>query len=125
LPPSVFDGFKDTAAGDRYAWFKCFFDNVHNVAKLHGNRISDESFDAGFQVATRSSAHATLACIDTWLTDFRPDLAELGVLMLVVQGTRGSHPSHRRSGPTPSGSRAAHPIHLALIVHEFGVVEGR
>ena len=87
LPQSVFDGFKATITKDRYAWFKFFFDNFYNVDKFHGTRISDEAWNASFQVAAGSSAYATLACVDTWLTDFRADLPRIDVPLLVVQGT--------------------------------------
>jgi non-heme chloroperoxidase len=81
----------DSAVGgltkDRYAWFKFFFDNFYNVDKLHGTRISDEAWNASFQVAVGSSAYATMACVSTWLTDFRADLPKIDVPMLVVQGS--------------------------------------
>jgi non-heme chloroperoxidase len=66
-------------AEDRYAWFTFFFDNFCNVDKLHGTRISDEAWNASFQVAVGSSAYATLACVSTWLTDFRADLPKITV----------------------------------------------
>jgi non-heme chloroperoxidase len=84
---SVFDGFEETVRKDRYAWFKFFLDNFYNVDKFHGTRISDEAWNASFQVAAGSSAYATLACVSTWLTDFRADLPKINVPLLVVQGT--------------------------------------
>jgi non-heme chloroperoxidase len=72
---------------DRYAYFKQFFDNFYNVDKLGGTRISDEAWRASFQVAVGASAFATLACVPTWLTDFRNDLPKIDVPTLVVQGT--------------------------------------
>ncbi|MEA2532374.1 MAG: non-heme chloroperoxidase [Actinomycetota bacterium] len=87
VPQSVFDGFMDMIKKDRYAWFKFFFDNFYNVDKLHGTRISDEAWNASFQVAAGSSAYATLACVPTWMTDFRADLPKIDVPLLVVQGT--------------------------------------
>ena len=87
VPRSVFDGFIETIKKDRYAWFKFFFDNFYNVDKLGGTRISDEAWNASFQVAAGSSPYATLACVSTWLTDFRPDLPKIDVPLLVVQGT--------------------------------------
>jgi non-heme chloroperoxidase len=87
VPQSVFDGFEETITKDRYAWFKFFFDNFYNVDKLHGTRISDEAWNASFQVAVGSSAYATLACVSTWLTDFRADLPKIDVPTLVVQGS--------------------------------------
>ncbi len=87
LPQSVFDGFEQMIKADRYAWFKFFFDNFYNVDELRGTRISDDAWNASFQVAAASSAYATLACVPTWLTDFRPDLPKIDVPLLVVQGT--------------------------------------
>jgi non-heme chloroperoxidase len=87
VPQSVFDGFIETIKQDRYAWFKSFFDNFYNVDKLHGTRISDEAWNASFEVAAGSSAYATLACVSTWLTDFRADLPKIDVPLLVLQGT--------------------------------------
>ena len=72
---------------DRYAYLKQFFDNFYNVDKLGGTRISDEAWQASFQVAVGASAYATLACVPTWLTDFRGDLPKIDVPTLVVQGT--------------------------------------
>jgi non-heme chloroperoxidase len=87
VPGSLFEGFRDAVRNDRYAFFKQFFDNFYNVDKFGGTRISDEAWQASFQVAAGSSAHASLACIDTWLTDFRADLPKIDVPLLVVQGT--------------------------------------
>ncbi len=87
VPQSVFDGFSETIKKDRYGWFKFFFDNFYNVDELHGTRISDEAWNASFQVAAGSSAYATLACVPTWLTDFRDDLPKIDVPLLVLQGT--------------------------------------
>ncbi len=87
VPQSVFDGFMETIKQDRYGWFKFFLDDFYNVDKLHGTRISDEAWNASFQVAAGSSAYATLACVPTWLTDFRADLPKIDVPLLVVQGS--------------------------------------
>jgi non-heme chloroperoxidase len=87
VPQSVFDGIMASIRKDRYAYFKSFFDNFYNVDKLGGTRISDEAWRASFQVAVGASAYATLACVPTWLTDFRKDLPKIDVPTLVVQGT--------------------------------------
>lgn len=39
-----------------------------------------------WNVAADASAHATLACVPTWLTDFRDDLPKNDVPTLIVQG---------------------------------------
>jgi non-heme chloroperoxidase len=87
VPQSVFDGLMAAIRKDRYAYFKQFLDNFYNVDTLGGTRISDEAWRASFQVAVGASATASLACVPTWLTDFRNDLPKFDVPTLVVQGT--------------------------------------
>jgi non-heme chloroperoxidase len=84
---AVFDQIMAAIRTDRYAYLKDFFDNFYNVDKFRGSRISDQAVQASFNVAAGASAHATLACVPTWLTDFRDDLTENDVPTLVVQGT--------------------------------------
>ena len=84
---SVFDGIKESAAKDRYVWFKQFFDDFYNVDKLSPERISDQAWQASFNVACTGSAYSTYNCVDTWLTDFRDDLPKIDVPMLVMHGT--------------------------------------
>src|SRR6185503_15765134 len=83
----VFDGIKSAVAEDRYAYFKDFFDNFYNVDVLGGTRISDQAWQASFNVACMGSAYASYACVDTWLTDFRDDLPKIDVPTLVLHGT--------------------------------------
>jgi non-heme chloroperoxidase len=84
---SVFEGIKAAIVADRYAYFKDFLDNFYNVDKLGGTRISDEAWQASFNVAAGASPYATFACVDTWLTDFRVDLPKIDIPVLVVHGT--------------------------------------
>jgi non-heme chloroperoxidase len=84
---SVFDGIEAAIVADRYAYFKDFLDNFYNVDKLGGTRISDQAWQASFNVAAGASPYATFACVETWLTDFRADLAKIDVPVLVVHGT--------------------------------------
>jgi non-heme chloroperoxidase len=84
---SVFEGIKQAVIADRYAYFKDFFDNFYNVDQYRGTRISDSALEASFNVAAGASPHATYACVDTWLTDFRADLPKIDVPMLVLHGT--------------------------------------
>jgi non-heme chloroperoxidase len=84
---AVFDGIKSAVAADRYAYFKDFFDNFYNTDTLMPERISEPAFQASFNVAAAASPHASYACVDTWLTDFRGDLPKIDVPTLVVHGT--------------------------------------
>ena len=83
----VFEGIKAAIAKDRYAYFKDFLDNFYNVDKLAPDRISKQAWQASFNVAAGASPHASYACVDTWLTDFRADLPKIDVPTLVMHGT--------------------------------------
>jgi non-heme chloroperoxidase len=83
----VFEDMKTAITKDRYAFFKDFLDNFYNVDKFRGTRISDQAWHASFQVACRSSAYATYTVVDTWLEDFRDDVAKFDVPTLLVHGT--------------------------------------
>jgi non-heme chloroperoxidase len=84
---SVFDGIKQTVLADRYKWFDDFFANFYNTDELAPDRIGDAALRASFQVAAGSSWYASYACVDTWLTDFRGDVAKIDIPTLVVHGT--------------------------------------
>jgi non-heme chloroperoxidase len=87
VPQSVFDDIMTGIKTDRYTFFQGFYENFYNVDMFGGTRISNAAVQASNQVAFGSSAHATLACVPTWLTDFRHDLPKIDVPTLVVQGT--------------------------------------
>jgi non-heme chloroperoxidase len=90
--PEGVDGqvFEDMKAGivkDRYVHFKNFLDNFYNVDVLAPERVSEQAWQASFNVSAGSGPHATYACVDSWLTDFREDLPQIDVPTLVVHGT--------------------------------------
>jgi len=87
VPGEVFEGIKAAVVKDRYAYFKDFFDNFYNTDVLGGSRISEQAWPASFNVAAGASPHASYACVDSWLTDFRGDLPKIDVPILVVHGT--------------------------------------
>jgi non-heme chloroperoxidase len=86
LPASMFDGFVQTARQDTPAWMKGFLDNFYNADKFLGTLVSEQAYQASWNVAAAASATAAVACIPTWETDFRADLAKIDVPMLVIQG---------------------------------------
>jgi non-heme chloroperoxidase len=87
VPGDVFEGIKAAIVADRYAYFKDFFDNFYNVDVFGGSRISEQAWQASFNVAAGASPYASYACVDSWLTDFRGDLPKIDVPTLVVHGT--------------------------------------
>ncbi len=83
----IFSDIQTAIVNDRYAYFEDFLNNFYNVDDLGGTRISDRAWQASFNVAVGSSPFATYACVETWLTDFRADVAKIDVPVLVVHGT--------------------------------------
>jgi non-heme chloroperoxidase len=51
-----------------------------------GTLVSDQAFQASWNIATAASATAAVACIPPWETDFRADLPKIDVPVLVIQG---------------------------------------
>ncbi len=82
----VFEGIKAAIRGDRLAYLTQFYDAFYNLDTFLGSRISEEVVRDSWNVAAGASPVATLACVDTWLTDFRGDLAKVGVPSLVLHG---------------------------------------
>jgi non-heme chloroperoxidase len=86
VPQSLFDGFAQAARADTPAWMKGFLDNFYNAGTLRGTLVSDQAWQASWNLAVTASATAAVACISTWTTDFRADLPEIDVPILVIQG---------------------------------------
>jgi non-heme chloroperoxidase len=86
VPGDVFEGLKQAAAGDRYAFLDSFLGNLYN-ADVELERISAPALLANHRVAFKSSPYSTYASIDTWLTDFRGDLPRIDIPVLAIHGT--------------------------------------
>jgi pimeloyl-ACP methyl ester carboxylesterase len=86
VPQSLFEGFAQAAKADTPAWMKGFLDNFYNMDTLRGTLVSDQAWQASWNLAVTASATAAVACIATWTTDFRDDLAKIDVPVLVIQG---------------------------------------
>jgi pimeloyl-ACP methyl ester carboxylesterase len=86
VPQALFDGFAAAAQADTPAWMKGFLDNFYNFDTLRGTLVSDQAWQASWNLAVTASAIAAVACIGTWTTDFRDDLPEIDVPVLVIHG---------------------------------------
>lgn len=98
----VFDGIMDAIRRDRYAYLTRFYADFYAIEENIGFRLSDEVVRNSFAVAARASATATLACVGSWLTDFRRDVGRITVPTLILQGT------HDRILPIDSTGRQLH-----------------
>ncbi|MDR6686638.1 peroxiredoxin [Arthrobacter sp. 1088] len=88
VPQDVFDGLSQAVKADRFAFFTDFFKNFYNSdAFLGTERLSQESVDASWNLASQSGAFASAAAQPTWLTDFRADIPKIDVPALIVHGT--------------------------------------
>src|SRR6202040_885836 len=86
VPQGLFDGFAQAARADTPAWMKGFLDNFYNVDTLRGTLVSDQAWQASWNLAVTASATAAVACIGTWTTDFRDDLPKIDVPVRVIHG---------------------------------------
>ena len=86
VPQALFDGFAAAARADTPAWMTGFLENFYNYRALAGTLVSEQAFQASWNLAVTASAAAAVACIATWATDFRDDLPKIDVPVLVIQG---------------------------------------
>lgn len=112
---AVFDGILDAVTKDRYAYFDAFYQDFYNLDETLGSRISEAAVRNSWNVAAGASAHASVACVPTWITDFRADVAKIDVPSLIVHGTGD------RILPIDSTGR---PFHALLPSAEYVEIEG-
>jgi non-heme chloroperoxidase len=86
VPQGLFDGFAAAARADTPAWMNGFLGNFYNSDTLLGTLVSEQAFQASWNLAVTASATAAVACIATWATDFRDDLPKIDVPVLVIHG---------------------------------------
>jgi non-heme chloroperoxidase len=82
----VFEQFRQAARQDTPVWMKGFQDSYYTIETLRGTLVSDQAYQASWNLAMTASTIAAVARISTWETDFRADLAKIDVPMLVIQG---------------------------------------
>jgi non-heme chloroperoxidase len=116
VPQALFDGFAQAAQADTPAWMKGFLDNFYNMDTLRGALVSDQAWQASWNLAVTASATAAVACIGTWTIDFRDDLPKIDVPMLVIHGDADQVlPLDKTSGRLPGLIKDMH-----LVVVEGG-----
>jgi non-heme chloroperoxidase len=115
---AVFDGIEAAIKADRFTFLSSFFANFYNTDSL-GDRISKDAVHASWNVAAGASAGATLACVKTWYSDFRADVAKVDVPALVMHGN-----ADRILPITATGDRTAKLIKGAKYVVVDGAPHG-
>lgn len=86
VPPEAFRQMEAQIRQDRLAFLTGFFRKFYNLDEPGAARPSEEVVRDSWNVASLASPAATLACVGSWGTDFRDDLARLDVPALIVHG---------------------------------------
>ena len=86
VDPSVFEGLKNAIRADRAATVFDFLKNFYNYDVNGGKLVSDRVLEDNWNVAAGASAIGTLACVDSWIEDFRLDLPRNTVPTLILHG---------------------------------------
>jgi non-heme chloroperoxidase len=83
---SVFEGIKAAIKADRAAFLMDFLRNFYNFDVTGGKLVSERVLEANWNVAVGATATGTRACVDSWIEDFRQDIAKNTVPTLLLHG---------------------------------------
>jgi pimeloyl-ACP methyl ester carboxylesterase len=83
---SVFEGIKAAIRADRPDFLMNFLHNFYNYDVTGGKLVSERVVEDNWNVAAGASATGTLACVDTWIEDFRQDIPRNTVPTLILHG---------------------------------------
>ncbi len=112
---AVFDGIKQALTADRPGFLLEFFKNFYNADVLKGKGVSDGLLQYAWNIAVNASAAGTVACVSTWGTDFRQDVARITIPTLIIHGD-----SDRIVPPDITAKR----MHQAIKGSKLVLVEG-
>ena len=84
---SLFEGFAKAIIEDRPAFLTQFLLQFYNFEVFKGKGVSEQAFQASWNIAASASAKGTHDCVSTWMTDFRKDLPRIDVPSLIIHGT--------------------------------------
>ena len=86
VDPAVFEGLRAGIRADRPATLREFLKNFYSVGGEDGGRVSERLIEANWTVGISASPIGTLDCIDSWIEDFRPDIARNDLPTLIIHG---------------------------------------
>jgi len=82
----VFDDTRAALKADRPATLREFLENFYSVGGDDGRRVSAQVMDANWAVAIGASSIGTVACVDSWIEDFRKDIPSNDVPTMIIHG---------------------------------------
>ena len=115
VPREIFDQIEAALATDRFAYFTEWNKNFFNLDETLGSRISEEAVRDAWTTAVSASPAGTIACVATWHTDFRADLATIDIPVLVMHGSADRILPIEACGPRS---------HELIAGSEYVVIEG-
>src|SRR5450631_2106047 len=83
---SVFDGIKSAIKADRPALLMEFLRNFYNFDVTGGKLVSERVIDANWAVGIGASPIGTIACVVSWIEDFRKDIPRNDVPTMIIHG---------------------------------------
>jgi non-heme chloroperoxidase len=63
-----------------------FLKNFYSVGGDDGKRVSERVIEANWVVAIGASPIGTVACVDSWIEDFRKDIARNDLPTMMIHG---------------------------------------
>jgi pimeloyl-ACP methyl ester carboxylesterase len=115
VPKEVFDRIEQGLTADRFAYFTEWNRNFFNLDETLGSRISPEAVQGAWNLAVSASPAGAIDCVQTWYTDFRADLSQIDIPVLVLHG------SNDRILPIEATGALSHEL---IADSEYVVVEG-
>jgi non-heme chloroperoxidase len=115
VPQQIFDQIEAALTADRAAYFTEWNKNFFNLDKTLGKLISPEEVQDCWNTAVGASPTGTIACVQTWHTDFRADLAKIDIPVLVMHGTEDRVLPIEACGPR---------THELIAGSEYRVIDG-
>ncbi|MER7457208.1 alpha/beta hydrolase [Micromonospora sp. NPDC126480] len=94
----LFQGFQQAIIDDRFAYLTQFCEAFFNYSENKGKLVSEEAFRAHWEIGARASAKGTHDSVDAWQTDFRGDLPNIDVPVLIVQGDKDNVLPYPKTG---------------------------
>jgi non-heme chloroperoxidase len=82
----VFDDTRAALKADRATTLMEFLKNFYSVGGEDGKRVSDRVMEANWAVAIGASPIGTVACVDSWIEDFRKDIPHNDVPTMIIHG---------------------------------------
>src|SRR5438477_8394677 len=86
VDPKVFDDTRAGIKADRPVALMEFLKNFYNVGGADGKRVSERVIEANWAVAIGASPIGTLACVDSWIEDFRKDISRNDLPTMIIHG---------------------------------------